>query len=148
MNKGKKSTENLSLLYQSYTPTVIYKHKYKIGPPYRRQVFHSRPQTPHGDSVTKPGTLLLIILSLVCIFDINEVHGNMSNGIQSWKFVRIIRPSNDRRCFCRCYVSILCTLWNSLEWRWWIASLIYFFEIHLKNVNEIIKVSWNFMISL
>ena len=33
MNKSKKSIKNSSSLYQTYRPTVIYKHKLKSGPP-------------------------------------------------------------------------------------------------------------------
>ena len=38
MNKGKKSIANSSSLYQTYTPTLIKKHKLKSGPLHRRQV--------------------------------------------------------------------------------------------------------------
>ena len=40
----------------------------------RRQVVHPRPQTPQGESVAKPETPLLIILSIACKYDI---HGNL-----------------------------------------------------------------------
>ena len=39
--------ENPFPLYQAYTPTmptVIYKHKPIIGPAYKKQVLHPRPQ--------------------------------------------------------------------------------------------------------
>ena len=39
-----------------------------------RQVVHPRPQTPQGESVAKPETPLLIILSIACKY---EVHGNL-----------------------------------------------------------------------
>ena len=39
---------------------------------------YPRPLIPQGLSVAKPGTLLLIILSFVCKFDIKEVLGNLS----------------------------------------------------------------------
>ena len=48
MNEGKKSMENSSPLYQTYTPTVIIKKKKKkniSGPSYRRQVIHPQPQS-------------------------------------------------------------------------------------------------------
>ena len=45
MNKGKRSIKNSSPLYQIYTPTVIL-----------------QTQTPQGEPVAKPETLLLIIL--------------------------------------------------------------------------------------
>ena len=68
--------KNSSPLCQTYTPTFIYKHKPKIGPSHRRQVVHPRPQTPQVESVAKPETLMLIILSIACKYDRNEVHGN------------------------------------------------------------------------
>ena len=42
---------------------------------------HPQPQTPQGESVAKPVTLLLIILSIVCKCDIKEVLGNQSNPL-------------------------------------------------------------------
>ena len=55
--------------------------------------FHPRPQRPQGELVTKPETLLLIILSLVCKHDIKEVHGNKSipvfkKKVLGWKHQR------------------------------------------------------------
>ena len=55
------------------------KPKPKIGPPHRRQVVHPWPQTPQGESVAEPGTVLLIVLSLQNKFDIMMVHCNLSN---------------------------------------------------------------------
>ena len=49
------------------------------GPSYRRQVVHSRPQTPQGESNAKPGIPQLIILSIVGKSHIEEVQGNSSN---------------------------------------------------------------------
>ena len=43
-----------------------FEHEPQIGPSHRRQVVHARPQTPRDESVAKPETLLLIILSMVC----------------------------------------------------------------------------------
>ena len=43
------------------------------------QVVHPRPQTSQGELVAKPGTLLVITLSLVYKSDILEVQGNLSN---------------------------------------------------------------------
>ena len=40
-----------------------------------------RHQTPQIEIVAKPEPPLLIILSLVCIYDIKEVHGNLSNPL-------------------------------------------------------------------
>ena len=45
----------------------------KSGLSCRRQVVHPRPQTPQGESVAKPETPLLIMLSIACK---HEVHGN------------------------------------------------------------------------
>ena len=55
--------EHSSPLYQTYTPTVVQKHQ--PVPPNRRQVVNPRPQTPQGESVANPETLLLDTLSLV-----------------------------------------------------------------------------------
>ena len=41
--------------------------------PHRRQVVHSGPHTPQGESVAKSETLMLIILGLVRKCDINEI---------------------------------------------------------------------------
>ena len=51
---------------QTYIPTLILKCEPKSGPSCRRQVVHPRPQTPQGESVAKPETPLLIILSIAC----------------------------------------------------------------------------------
>ena len=59
---------------QTYIPTLILKCEQKIGPSYRGKVVHPRPQTPQGESVAKPETPLLIILSIACNY---EVHGNL-----------------------------------------------------------------------
>ena len=75
------STWKYSPTYQAHTPTVILKCKPKSGLSSRRQVVHPRPQTPQGESVAKPGTLLLIILSVVCKFDLQEVHNNLFNPL-------------------------------------------------------------------
>ena len=40
---------------------------------------HSWPQTPQGESVAKPGTPLVITLSIVFKSHIGEVRGNLSN---------------------------------------------------------------------
>ena len=63
-NKGEKSIANSSPTYQIYTPTVVKKRKLKSGSPHRKQVVHSWPQTPQGESVAKPKTFMLIIMSL------------------------------------------------------------------------------------
>ena len=44
-----------------------------------RQVVHPRPQTPLEESDAKPETLMLIIPTTVCKYDIKKVHGNQSN---------------------------------------------------------------------
>ena len=51
---------------QTYIPTLILKCEPKSGLSCRRQVVHPRPQTPQGESVAKPETPLLIILSIAC----------------------------------------------------------------------------------
>ena len=51
---------------QTYIPTLILKCEPKSGLSGRRQVVHPRPQTPQGESVAKPETPLLIILSIAC----------------------------------------------------------------------------------
>ena len=56
-------------LRQSYDVSST-KHKPEIRPPHRRQVVHPRPQTPQEESVAKPETLLLIILSIVYKYDL------------------------------------------------------------------------------
>ena len=38
--------------------------------------FTHGPKTSQGKSVAKPDTALLIILSIVCKYDIKEIHGN------------------------------------------------------------------------
>ena len=47
-------------------PTLILKCEPKSGLSCRRQVVHPRPQTPQGESVAKPETPLLIVLSIAC----------------------------------------------------------------------------------
>ena len=54
---------------------------------------HSRPQKPQGESVAKPETFLLIILSIVCQYYRKEVHGNSSNPFLKKK----VRGRNDPR---------------------------------------------------
>ena len=54
---------------------------------------HPQRQTPQGESVAKPETLLLIVLSTVCKYDIKEVIGNQSNPffkkrVYGWKHPR------------------------------------------------------------
>ena len=51
---------------QTYISTLILKCEPKSGLSCRRQVVHPRPQTPQGESVAKPETPLLIILSIAC----------------------------------------------------------------------------------
>ena len=46
-----------------------------------RHVVHPPPQTPQVESVAKPGTLLLIILSLICESDIKELYGKFSSSL-------------------------------------------------------------------
>ena len=51
---------------QTYIPTLNLKCEPKSGLSCRRQVVHPRPQTLQGESVAKPETPLLIILSIAC----------------------------------------------------------------------------------
>ena len=51
---------------QTYIPTLILKCELRSGLSFRRQVVHPRPQTPQAESVAKPETPPLIILSLAC----------------------------------------------------------------------------------
>ena len=63
-DKSKTSIKNSSL-YQTNRQTVVKKNKPQIGASHRKHVVNPRPQTPR-ESVGKPETFLLIILSLVC----------------------------------------------------------------------------------
>ena len=65
-NKYMKSHSKLT-----YQLSFILKCEPKSGR--RRQVVCPRSQTPQGESVAKPETPLLIILSIACKY---EVHGN------------------------------------------------------------------------
>ena len=65
---------NLTPSYQTYIPTLKLKCEPNSGLSCRRQVVHPRPQTPQGESIAKPETPLLIILSKACKY---EVHGNL-----------------------------------------------------------------------
>ena len=56
-----------------HTPNDMLKSEPKSGPSCRRQVVHPQPQTPQGESIAEPGTPLLIIFSIVCKSDIEEV---------------------------------------------------------------------------
>ena len=66
---------------QTYIPTLILKSEPKSGLSCRRQVVHPRPQTAQGESVAKPETPLLIILSIACKY---EVHDNLLSPFDSW----------------------------------------------------------------
>ena len=63
-DNDKSKKENSSTLYQTYQISFK-KINLMSGPLHKRQVVHPRPQTPQGESVDKPETLLLIILGLV-----------------------------------------------------------------------------------
>ena len=54
-------------------------HKPKSGPPHRRRVVNPRSHTPQEESFAKPGTPLLIILSLICKSYIELVQANLSS---------------------------------------------------------------------
>ena len=70
-NKYMKSHSKLTYWL---VPTLILKCEPNSGLSCRRQVLRPRPQTPQGESVAKPETSLLIILSTACKY---EVHGNL-----------------------------------------------------------------------
>ena len=72
VNESKKSIENSSppYMHQTYTPTVILKHKSISGPSNRMQVVHPRPQTTQGELVVMPEASMLIILGLAYKSDI------------------------------------------------------------------------------
>ena len=53
----------------------------KVVQAYRRQMVNRRHQTPQIGTVAKPEPLLLIILTLVCEYDIREVHDNLPNPL-------------------------------------------------------------------
>ena len=74
VNRGKKQLWIYEISLQTYIWTVIFKYEPKSGLSCRRQVVHPRPQTPQGESVAKPETPLLIILSIACEY---AVHGNL-----------------------------------------------------------------------
>ena len=64
---GTEARNNKYMKYlQTCIPTLILKCEPKSGLSCRRQVVHPRPQTPQGESVAKPETPLLIILSIAC----------------------------------------------------------------------------------
>ena len=77
---GKKTIENSSPIHQTHTSAMIKNINLKVD-------HHTGgPQTtPQRESVVKPGTLLLIILSLVCKCDIQKVYGNLSNPFVKMK---------------------------------------------------------------
>ena len=83
----------LPTLLNVYTNCHFKKHKSTIGPPCRRQAVHPSSQTPRDISVAKPGTLLLILLSLVCKTDRKDVHGKLSTPLFE-KNVRGQKQSN------------------------------------------------------
>ena len=68
-NNDKYMKSHCKLTYQ-----LILKCEPKGGLSCRRQVVHPRHQTPQWESVAKPETPLLIILSIACKY---EVHGNL-----------------------------------------------------------------------
>ena len=59
---------------------------------------HLRPQTPQEESLAKPETHLLIILSLVCKYDMKEVHGNYTHPVFSKKVHGQKRPWKVDKC--------------------------------------------------
>ena len=89
MNEDKKSIQNPSPPYQTHTQTDFKKPSPKSGSSNRRQVVHPRPRTPKGESVGKPGPLLLIILNIICKSDKEGVCGNLPT--QFFFFSKIVR---------------------------------------------------------
>ena len=55
------------------------------SPPPPHQLLSPNQSPQQGESIVKPGTPLLIILSLVCKSDMKEVHGNLSNPLSKEK---------------------------------------------------------------
>ena len=93
-NKGIKSIEKL--IHYANVHTNLFT-TFKIEPPYKKQVVHPRPQTPERRLDSQPGTRLLVILNLVCKFDIKEGHGNSSNPFSKRKSMErniITKPSS------------------------------------------------------
>ena len=73
-NKNQTSMENFPR-YVKLTHQLSFRNlNLKLN--HHTRVVHQQPQTPQGESVAKPETLLLIILSIICKYDIKEVHGN------------------------------------------------------------------------
>ena len=67
MKPWTEARNNKYMKYHSkLTYQLILKCEPKSGLSCRRQVVHPRPQTPQGESVAKPETPLLIILSIAC----------------------------------------------------------------------------------
>ena len=77
-----KNQYTIPLNYTKLTHQLLFqKHEPKSGPPCKIEVVHPWPQTPQGESVARPATLLFIILSLVCKSDIQEVYGKLSDRL-------------------------------------------------------------------
>ena len=90
-SKSKILREYSSPLCQTYTPTVVLKHKPNIGPPHMRQVFHPRPQTSQRKSVAKSETLL-IILSLIC--PIRSENREVDKNRKSRQWINVLCSKN------------------------------------------------------
>ena len=60
----------------------------KCGLSYRRQIVRSRSRTLQGSQVIRPGTVMIIILSLEFKSEIKDVHGNLSNPFSDEKVRR------------------------------------------------------------
>ena len=84
------------------THQLSFRNKNLSGASYRRQVVYLRPQTPQGELVAKPGTLLLISLISICKSDIKDVHGNVSNPF----FEKNVRREKHHRKVGKCRNSI------------------------------------------
>ena len=84
------------------THQLSFRNKNLSGASYRRQVVYLGPQTPQGELVAKPGTLLLISLISICKSDIKDVHGNVSNPF----FEKNVRREKHHRKVGKCRNSI------------------------------------------
>ena len=76
-------TSKNSLHYTKHTYQLLFwNHTLKIWPKYWRQVVH-----PQTKSVAKPGTLLLVILSLVFYYFLWHLQWNTIGGIEGYGFI-------------------------------------------------------------
>ena len=67
--------KSLSIMWNVHTSYRL-ETQVQSGPPHRKRVVHTRPKTLQRQSVAKPETLLLIILRILCKYDVIDVHGS------------------------------------------------------------------------